>query len=195
MTATLPLQPGVQATAVLSPDHQYRYVLTRTWDPAQPTALWVMLNPSTADADRDDRTLRKIQQFTRTWGLGGLVVVNLFAYRSPDPISLYGHPDPVGPDNDHHIRKLLEARVARANPPPLAVAGWGTHGIHLGRDLTVARYFTEAGHPLHALHRTRSGAPGHPLYLPAVVTPKPWWPEHTTDRPCWCLGRVPEHHP
>ena len=62
----------------------YRYWLTRTWNPRRATLCWVLLNPSTADADRDDPTIRRCQGFARSWGYGGIVVVNLFAYRATD---------------------------------------------------------------------------------------------------------------
>jgi hypothetical protein len=63
----------------------YRYELRRVWDAQLGLACWVMLNPSTADANEDDPTIRRCVNFARTWGYGGIVVRNLFALRATDP--------------------------------------------------------------------------------------------------------------
>lgn len=86
---------AVQRRALLSPDGRYRYVLEREWDPEGSSVCWVMLNPSTADADVDDPTVRRCLRFTRRWaasdpelGIGRMTVVNLFARRSTSPEAL-----------------------------------------------------------------------------------------------------------
>lgn len=62
---------------------RYRYLLWRTWDMTRPRLLWVLLNPSTADDQTDDPTLRRCIRFSRDWQYGGLEIVNLFAFRTP----------------------------------------------------------------------------------------------------------------
>lgn len=100
--------PGPSAhDAVLSTCGRYRYRLTRTWSQNRPPATFIMLNPSTADAHEDDKTIRRCIGYARRWGLGGLVVVNLYGYRSTNPDELWKVEDPVGPDNDHHLRAVL----------------------------------------------------------------------------------------
>lgn len=100
-----------RATADFSPDLSYRYRLTRTWDQClvcnRPPAVFVMLNPSTADASLDDPTIRRCVGFAKAWGCPGLTVVNLYALRSADPKALWSHPDPVGPDNNRWISEVL----------------------------------------------------------------------------------------
>lgn len=81
----------------------YRYNLWRVWDEQLPRVLWVMLNPSTADASQSDPTLRRILDFSKQWGYGSLEVVNLYAWRSPDPKTLLSASDPVGSFNNQHI--------------------------------------------------------------------------------------------
>jgi len=65
-------------SAVFSRDGRYRYALRRVWDDGKPAVLFVGLNPSTADAHRDDATIRRCTRFARDWGFGQLLVGNLF---------------------------------------------------------------------------------------------------------------------
>lgn len=157
---------------VFSPCRRYRY----RWraqsmpgaDLTDRTALWVMLNPSTADEAGPDPTVRRCMGYSERWGYGWAEVVNLFALRSTNPRALYAAEDPIGPENDHHI---LEA-AANAD---LVVCGWGNHGRHLGRGKWVLRRLRHVCRP-HFLRITKSGEPGHPLYLPGALTPAPWFP-------------------
>lgn len=151
---------GGDATAVFSPDRTYRYALTRTWDDSHPPVVWIMLNPSTADAFKVDPTIRRCSRFSRSWGAGGLVVLNLFALRSTDPRNLRRHPDPVGPDNDLVIARHL---FDIANP---VICAWGTHGgLHARDHQVMALLQARHVHPL-CLGATNGGAPRHPLYVP-----------------------------
>lgn len=86
----------------------YRYRLTREWEAAASRICWLLLNPSTATARQDDSTVRRVVDFSRQWGFGSVVVVNLFALRTADPVRLRSHPDPVGPDNDEMLGALSE---------------------------------------------------------------------------------------
>lgn len=135
---------------------QYRYRLWRWWDSAQSMCLWIMLNPSTADADTDDPTIRKCCGYARRWGYGGIMVVNLFAYRATDPRELRRVADPVGPDNDVFIRTEAEAAGA-------AVCAWGTKGGDRASD--VVNMLEGVGVELWAVRFTHAGHPGHPLYV------------------------------
>ena len=71
--------------AVLGDDGEYRYQLSRIWDEDKPVAGFVMVNPSTADATQDDRTITRCVKYANGMGFGKLVVANLFAVRSSDP--------------------------------------------------------------------------------------------------------------
>jgi hypothetical protein len=146
------------ATAAFSQDHVYRYALTRLWDP-RPAAVFVMLNPSTADAFRTDPTVTRCARFARRENCGGLVIVNLFALRSTDPRELRRHPDPVGPGNDDHI-------LEHCRPGRLVIAAWGTHGRLRDRDRAVLAMLSAAQVTLHCFGTTTGGSPRHPLYLP-----------------------------
>lgn len=152
------------ATATFSPCRTWRYELTRQWDPELPVTVWIMCNPSTADAFALDPTVRRCVNFTRYWrpASGGIVVCNLFGLRSTDPQALTAHPDPVGPCNDDAIVDVLTwTRVRRV------VCGWGVHGTLHGRGQRVLSMVTELGVDPLCLGVTKGGYPRHPLYVPA----------------------------
>lgn len=163
--------PG--SSAAISPCGTYRYRLERSWAASKPFAAFVMLNPSTADATDDDPTIRRCIGFARTWGHGGLVVVNLYAYRATNPAELRGVADPVGPDNDEHLRTAF-AQAAQVGGP--VVAAWGTKAgpDRVRKVAAMAERFV-------ALRVTKNGHPGHPLYVPAAATPVAWGAHSTTD--------------
>src|SRR5581483_4090035 len=92
----------------------------QVWDRS---VLWVMLNPSTADANEDDNTIGRCVSFSDSWGYSGILVANLYAYRATDPKTLKAAADPIGPENYRYIRALSE-RAA------LVVVGWGGYRVH-----------------------------------------------------------------
>jgi hypothetical protein len=122
--------------------------------------LFVMLNPSTADASRDDPTIRRCVGFAKAWGFGALSVANLFALRSTDPSVLLSAQDPVGPDNDAMILEL-------ARKASLVVAAWGAHKVAARRAAAVQSLLPKAV----CLGLTSSGQPRHPLYAPGNAQP------------------------
>jgi hypothetical protein len=153
---------AMERGARLSPCRTYRYALWRRWGDG-PHAMFVGLNPSTADETADDPTIRRCIAYARAWGYGALCMANLFAYRSTQPADMLAQDDPVGPENDGYLRRLAaEAGVV--------VAAWGTHGTHGGRHRAVRAMLPG----LHYLRLTKDGHPGHPLYLPASLRPAAW---------------------
>lgn len=154
-------------SAVISECGTYRYRLTRrVGNPVRGTCLFIMLNPSTADAENDDPTIRRCMGFAAAWGFGMLEVVNLFAFRATDPKALLGASDPVGPDNDRHIEEA--ARGAGC-----IVAAWGVHGRLRDRGNRVLEMLwgMDMGKPVLALGLTIDKAPKHPLYIRADTKP------------------------
>jgi hypothetical protein len=155
---------------VISECGRYRYLLDREWPaPLSPVghvqlnALFVMLNPSTADAVLDDPTVRRCIAFAKTWGYSTLTVCNLFALRATSPRDLRAHPDPVGPENDNYI-------YHRSAVADLIVAAWGAHGGYLNRSEKVLDVLARNG-PVFKLGLTASGEPRHPLYVPGKTVP------------------------
>lgn len=160
------VDPITGATAEFDPDRVYRYSLTRQWNRHRLPLVFVMLNPSTADAFVLDPTVRRCIGFAQAWGAGGLIVLNAYALRATDPKALRSHPDPVGPDNDEVIRRHLSAFIGRV------VVAWGAHAAP--ERAAQVRYLIEiAGHRPTCLGRTKAGAPRHPLYLRADSQPVP----------------------
>jgi hypothetical protein len=157
---------GATSSAVLSECGTYRYELRRTWSTG-PAVGWIMLNPSTADADTDDATIRKCVRYAKAWGYGGIVVRNLYALRSRDPKALKRHDDPVGPDNYAHL--------GRAAKDALTVCAWGANADAADVQRAVGSLIV-AGVRLHVLALTKDGQPGHPLFLPGHLRPY-LWPE------------------
>lgn len=145
---------------------QYRYNLWRIWDRTRKPLSYCMLNPSTADAEKDDPTVARCSERARRLGYGGVVVVNLFALRSTDPRALYKHYDPVGPDNDPAI-------LAAASECDL-ICAWGNHGKLRGRAAQVLTMLRASGLPALALRVSKDGHPSHPLYLSYDLEPVPY---------------------
>lgn len=163
---------GMLATAVMDDTRTYRYLLTRIWDTSTQPMVWVMLNPSTADAMEDDATIRRCVGFARRERCGGIAVVNLFALRSTDPRALRDHTDPVGPHNDPFIRQA-------AGRGGLVVAAWGAGGALHDRGRQVTGALSRAGISLTAFGVTSTGQPRHPLYLPGTAALAPYTGEPT----------------
>jgi hypothetical protein len=152
--------------AEFSPDMKYRYTITRHWSDTHEPLVWIMLNPSIADASRDDPTIRRCMEFSINSGFGGCLILNLFAFRSTNPGGLLINKDPVGPDNDKHIAWWGSQRYK-------VVCAWGClHEKLLWRPLQVLKMLEGAN--LNYIRLTKvHGEPGHPLYLPSKLRPKP----------------------
>lgn len=171
----MPKSPTILTrSATFSACGEYRYDLTRHLASGEGTCVFVMLNPSTADAYAEDPTVTRCLNFARDWGYGSVRVLNIFALRSTDPQGLRQCIDPVGPLNDDFIRKY--AAPAKADR---VVVAWGTHGAYLergARALAILREVRGDVDGLVALSWTKDGHPGHPLYLKSTSEPLPVGP-------------------
>ena len=151
----------MERSAVISPCGRYRYRLWRKWsESARQPLLWVMLNPSTADGQVDDRTICRCVDFSQRFGYGSMWVGNMYACRSTDP-SVLGRLDLLqayGPHNGRHL-------VDMTQQSDRVLVAWGSHLMAAGD----AERFTRAllTHPagLWCLGTTATGAPRHPLRL------------------------------
>lgn len=151
---------------IFGPDRIHRYSLWRDWyltsedllhapHPAK-YAMFIGLNPSTADETNDDPTIRRCIAFAKSWGFGGLCMTNIFAFRATDPNDMKKAADPIGTLNDHILANMSVGAG-------VIVAAWGTHGEFKDRGMTVRSNFR--GMNLQCLGTTKDGYPKHPLYL------------------------------
>lgn len=168
----------IERSARLSPCGRYRYSLSRTWDRSTPPVAFIMLNPSTADAEHDDPTIRRCMGFARRWGAGGIRVVNLYAWRATKPADL----KPINPlalvaEPMHYGQPLNQndsAIISAAGDASRIVVAWGAwpgpwpHRTHRVADLLEGRH-------VEALALTKDGAPRHPLYVRGDVDPVTYW--------------------
>jgi hypothetical protein len=153
--------------ALFSKDGKYRYFLTRRWGTGLRWIAWIGLNPSTADAIRDDPTIRRCIAYSREWDYDGMIMLNIFTLRSTDPKKLYESEDPVGPENNKAILEACKFAETR-------LCCWGNHGKLKSRGWEVSRLLKDM--PLQVLGTTSKKMPCHPLYLQGTLRPQLWVP-------------------
>lgn len=146
----------IHRSAVVEPP--YRYLLSRTWWNYQgaPRMTYVMLNPSIADSQVDDQTIRRCMLYAHRDGYGGIDVVNLYSLISTDPKALKTHPFPVGPKTAGYWEKPL-----RHNG--FVVVAWGAN--KMATPDRVAELRRAARRPLFCLGMNADGSPKHPARL------------------------------
>ena len=176
---TPPPSGVLRSDAVFSADGMYRYVLTRAWNDSSPTALFMLLNPSTADERANDPTVRRLMDFARRWGAGGITLLNLFGLRSTYPDALKYARDPVGPEWDCRVREVIEQEIHNQRPEPATIiCGWGTNGNLFSRSEEVAQflrwYVDHDDLQVTCLDHNSNLEPKHPLYVRKTVVPEPW---------------------
>ena len=162
-------------SAIISPCGTYRYTLHRNiatmlrW--VRP-CLFMMLNPSTADATQDDPTIRRCRGFAEARGCSDLTVVNLFALRATNPAELAKHPDPIGPENAKHVAE----QIANHQDIGIIIAAWGAHPITSHYMQTSALKMTLRNAGALCLGTTKDGSPRHPLYVSSKQPLERWNP-------------------
>ncbi len=157
--------------ASFSPCRKYRYALWRIWDESKPFLVGLCLNPSTADENFDDPTVAGMVKRARAWGYGGLVMLNIFAWRSTDPKGLLIPADPVGPDNDFAIMCWA---FPLDEPPRKIICAWGSSSkLVPARAAAVLAMLRKHGADLNYLRMGKT-QPWHPLYLKHSMEPTAW---------------------
>lgn len=146
--------------AIFSPSRKYRYVLWREWSEGN-SAVFIGLNPSTADETKDDPTIRRCIGYAKEWGYAGICMLNIFAYRTTNPKELRLVEDPIGSENDKYLMRYLSIG--------LNIACWGVGGSHENRDQKVIELLGREN--LMCLGQTKDGHPKHPLYLKSGIKP------------------------
>ena len=151
-------------------DHsrRYRYLLRRGLGMGEGRITFCMLNPSTADEQVNDPTIRRCIGFGQSWGYGELLVVNLSPLRATNPRDLYAagpEPDYVWSENLHHIRQAATASG-------MMVLAYGNGGKWESRGAKVVAELDRQGITPYCLGRTGEGHPRHPLYVRGDTQPE-----------------------
>lgn len=158
--------PSLNYGAELSECNQYRYKLWRIWDESKPKVLFIMLNPSTADAIINDATIRRCIKFTKDWGYGGFYVGNLYPYRSKEPADLLKCENPLGENNNNYLKEMaLSAEII--------ICAWGNAPTvnKLNKIYPHYKPLENLEKPLCYLGLSNDGTPKHPLYLLKTLKP------------------------
>jgi len=151
--------------ADFSEDGLYRYALWRIWDESKPFVMFVGLNPSTANAETDDPTIRRVKSIASNLGFGGVYMCNCFSYISTNP--------------DMLKEETLEAMMKNANTLSNVsercrevIFAWGNFSIvkKCGIDVKLSERFPSAK----ALFINKNGSPKHPLYCRSNIIPVPF---------------------
>jgi hypothetical protein len=148
---------SIESGSVFDVSGRYRYALWRAWSAYNPRIVFILLNPSTADEEMNDPTIRRCIGFARAWKFGSVEVVNLFAHRATDARELLKIDDPVGDENDLFLIQAVERCST-------VVVGWGSRGTLLGRD-SQALSLLAGRKDVFCLGITKDGQPRHPLYV------------------------------
>ena len=91
--------------AEFSKCRKYRYKLWRIWDDKLPKAMCIGLNPSTANANKNDQTINYLKKMLSKLGYGGFYMMNLFAWISSKPDDLISCADALG-ENENKLKEV-----------------------------------------------------------------------------------------
>lgn len=140
--------------AIISEDTNYRYELSRVFDETKPMIVFIGLNPSTADANIDDPTIKKCLNYAKNWWYGWFYMWNLFAYRATEPKNMMKVFDPIWKENDIYLKSIFEKGEK-------IICCWWEYGTFQNRAQEVLKNIPTP----YYLKLNKSGQPGHPLYL------------------------------
>jgi hypothetical protein len=146
--------------ALFSNCKKYRYTLCRIWNRNKSYAVFIGLNPSVADANIDDPTIRRCIKYAKDWNLGGLYMLNLFSYIATNPKVMKNKKYPIGKLNDKWLLKI-------SKDAGIIIGAWGNDGSHLMRSKSIKKLIPN----LYCLKINNTGEPAHPLYQKANIIP------------------------
>jgi hypothetical protein len=142
-------------------DGPYRYSLRRVWHSGK-TLTVIGLNPSTADGLNDDNTIRVLMNYAKRLNFGGLLMLNLYAWRATRPQDLVKAAkvhDIIGPQNTFEI---LRTRIEQSDSP-FVFAAWGTYGLKRGAEFARFMGYDFCFYSMKAFAVNKDGSPHHPL--------------------------------
>ena len=159
----------LEKNAVISECRTYRYTLSRVWDTNFPKLGIVMLNPSRADALKDDPTIRRCVGFAKRWKFGSLVVVNVYSARLTNPEYLQIIGEPIGPETERYFKESL-------TDAEMVLLAWGSNikGNQAAHAIQWLQEVNTNGKRFVHLGLTKDGQPKHPLYIKSDTVPQPF---------------------
>ena len=159
----------MKGTAEFDSSEKFRYTLTRRWS-EEPMCCFIGLNPSTADAQVEDNTVRRCRIYAQDWGFGGLLMLNLFAFRATNPKEMFKAKmrgvDIIGGERNWYAG--LQSTIGRFQPG-LVIAAWGIDGGE--RGFKALECIRSPKGELHVLGWNKDKSPKHPLYLAKSLRP------------------------
>lgn len=172
---------GMKSGAYISTCKKYRFGLWRIWNRSKPAVMFVMLNPSTADGEVNDPTIRRCMEFAKRWGAGGIYVANLWPIRATDPKIMYKWLKDCGSSEEFNSAHATARHYFKEMLPNCdkVVNAWGNLPKKQSDRVKVSVGNAMAGKtlegiPIMCLGRTKSGQPKHPLYIPYTQALTPW---------------------
>jgi len=150
----------IDSGAKFSKCRKYRYTLWRTWDKLKPKIMFLGLNPSTADEIKNDPTVTRCINYSKSWGYGGMYMMNIFSFRTTYPVELKKAKDPIGSKNDYWIKKIYK-------DVDKCIGAWGNDGEFKNRSEDIIKLIPD----IYCLKVNSSGQPAHPLYLKSNLSP------------------------
>jgi len=146
--------------AKFSKCRKYRYTLWRMWDLGKPKVMFIGLNPSTADEINNDPTVTRCINYSKSWGYGGMYMMNIFSFRTTYPSELIKCKNPIGIDNDQWIKRI-------SKEVDKCIGAWGNYGNLFNRSEDILKIVPN----LYCLKINGTGEPAHPLYLKSTLKP------------------------
>ena len=162
MVEGLEIMQVIKKGAIFSSDRKYRYLLERELEKGNKNVCFIMLNPSIADENQDDPTIRRVISFAKKFDAKILWVVNLFGFITSNPDTLKTVANPIGKDNNRFIKKYTKLA-------DMIILAWGSKGDLLKRDQDVLKMLYEFEDKVYALKLLKDKKPSHPLYLPKDI--------------------------
>lgn len=148
----------MESNAQFSEDKLHRLVLTRTWDSTKPKVMFIGLNPSIAGVENNDPTIRRVIGFAKDWGMGGVIMVNLYSFIQTKPKNLN--------TNNHIDTDFVIWEMGQQ--AEMVVFAWGAH------PTDRLKYMEQSFPNAVCLQKNKDGSPKHPLYCRKDLTPIPW---------------------
>jgi hypothetical protein len=145
-------------SALFSDDRKYRFVLWRIWNNQLPKVMFIGLNPSTANEDSNDPTIRRVISFAKSWGYGGVYMLNLFTYVSAYPEQLKTDNNPLYMADEYLTRY--------AESVHMIIFAWGNFPIAESRGRYISGMLNG-----YCLGKNKNGSPKHPLYISSDIKP------------------------